>query len=348
MKKTKIITTLLITLFFLNSCVQRLINEKGIEYKSNPKLKTIKNGFKGNLYKDGTFQNLYEYSGSKGLWDVIKWKLSDNPQSEEKSSEKYRLKVQKNNKIFEEKRDYIVWLGHASFLLQIDGKKIITDPCLTAPPLFKRLGELPVDINKIKPDYLLVSHGHFDHLDSTSVEKFDNAMALVPLHMSETIEDLNPTIKTQEAGWYQQYDINESFEIFFMPTRHWHRRGAFDTDKVLWGSYIIKTKEKTIFFSGDSAYSKVFKDIGELFPSIDLALMPIGAYSPRNIMKANHMNPQESLQAAKDLKAKQIIPMHFGTFDLGDEPLGEPEKIFRKIGKEENIRFLEVGELMLL
>jgi len=350
MIKSKYLTLISLSfiLLSLNACVQHLVAEKGTEYKSNPKLKTIKNNFQGNLYKDGAFQNVYEHAGSKGLWEVIKWKLTINPQAEEKSSEKYSLKVQKNNKIFEEKRDYIVWLGHASFLIQIDGKKIITDPCLTAPPLYDRLVELPVEIEQVKPDYLLVSHGHFDHLDSSSVEKFNNAMALIPLNMSEIIKDLNPTIKTQEAGWYQQYDINETFEIFFMPTRHWHRRGAFDTDKVLWGSYIIKTKNKTIFFSGDSAYSKIFKDIGTLFPSIDIALMPIGAYSPRNIMKANHMNPKEALQAAKDLKAKQIIPMHFGTFDLADEPLGEPEKIFRRIGKKENIHFLDVGEIMLL
>ena len=195
---------------------------------------------------------------------------------------------------------------------------------------------------------MLISHGHFDHLDTNSIKKFNNSMALIPLNMSGIIKDLNPTITTQEAGWYQEYNINEIFQVFFMPSRHWHRRGAFDTNKVLWGSYVIKTKEKTIYFTGDSAYSKHFSDAALFFPSIDIALMPIGAYSPRKIMKNNHMNPEESLQAAKDLKAKLIIPMHFGTFDLSDEPLGEPEKIFRKIGKEENIRFLNIGEKLLL
>ena len=343
----KKITILLFVLVLLSACVQRLFVIEGTEYKSNKALQTIKKDFKGNLYKDGTFQNLYEYSGSKGLWDVIKWKLSTNPQQEEKDKENYKLKVQKDDSIFKEKKDYIVWLGHASFLIQIDGKKILTDPCLTAPPLYERLVELPFKIEKIKPNYLLVSHGHYDHLEIDSIQSFDNAMALIPLNMSETINDLNPKIKTQEAGWYQQYDINETFQIFFMPSRHWHRRGAFDTDKVLWGSYIIKSKEKTIYFSGDSAYSKHFSDTAELFPSIDIALMPIGAYSPRKMMKANHMNPQDTLQASKDLKAKQIIPMHFGTFDLSDEPLGEPERVFRNIGKDENIRFLDVGEKML-
>ncbi len=347
MRLTKIVS-MLILLLLMNACIQRLFLEKGLSYKSNKSLKTIKQDYKGNLYKDGEFQNLYGHRGAKGLWEVIKWKVSKNPQKAEKDAENYKLKVQKESNFLAEKKDYIVWLGHSSFFIQIDGKRIITDPCLTAPPLYDRLVELPVEIEALKPDYVLVSHAHYDHLDSDSLSKFDNATALVPLNMSETIKDLNPNIKTQEAGWYQQYDINETFEIFFMPSRHWHRRGAFDSNKVLWGSYIIKTKEKTIYFSGDSAYSKHFSDIALLFPSIDIALMPIGAYSPRNIMESNHMNPQEALKASKDLNAKQIIPMHYGTFDLSDEPLGEPERVFREIGKDENIKFLDVGEKLLL
>jgi L-ascorbate metabolism protein UlaG (beta-lactamase superfamily) len=346
MKLSKVVS-ILILLLILNGCVQHLIAEKGTYYKSNSTLKTIQKDYKGNLYKDGEFQNLYGSGGSKGLWDIIKWKLSENPQQEEKDNENYKLKIHKESKFLLEKRDYIVWLGHASFLIQIDGKKIITDPCLTAPPFYERLVDLPVKVEALKPNYLLVSHAHYDHLGTDALSKFDKALALIPLNMSETINDLNPKIKTQEAGWYQQYDINETFEIFFMPSRHWHRRGAFDTNKILWGSYIIKTKEKTIYFSGDSAYSKHFKDTALLFPSIDIALVPIGAYSPRKLMEANHMNPQEALKASNDLNANIIIPMHYGTFDLGDEPLGEPESVFREIGEKENIRFLDVGEIML-
>lgn len=118
-------------------------------------------------------------------------------------------------------------------------------------------------------------------------------------------------------------------------------------DKVLWGSYLIKTKNKTIYFAGDTAYSSHFKDISELF-DIDIAILPIGAYEPRYFMKNNHMNPEEALQAFKDLKAKEFIPMHFGTFDLSDEPLGEPEAILREIGKDENIIFLNIGDKLYL
>ena len=338
--------TVIPTLF--NSCTKYLPATKKSKYLKNDKLKIIKTNYKGNLIKDGLFQNLYGGSSIHGLWDVLKWRFSINPKQEIKNNEKYKLKVLKNSAIFKEKRDYICWLGHASFLIQIDGKKILTDPCLTSPPFYDRLAELPFNIKEINPDYLLISHGHYDHLDADSIKEFNNAMALVPLNMTPVIKNMNSTIKTQEAGWYQQYDIDEEFEIFFMPSRHWHRRTAFDINETLWGSFVIKSKEKTIYFAGDSGYSKHFKEIGSLFDSIDIALMPIGAYSPRYFMKKNHMNPQDSLMASKDLKAKKIIPMHFGTFDLSDEPLGEPEKIFREIGANENIHFLNIGEKILL
>ncbi len=345
LKKSGLVGSMMLLPTISSSCSSKLLKKGENRVVKNSKLKTIKSGFEGNLMKDGEFQNLYGGSGRKSLWEVAKWKFSLNPQKE---SEEYKLKVIKNSAVLKEKEDYICWLGHASFLIQIDGKKILTDPCLTNPPTVDRLTELPFDIEEIEPDYLLISHGHYDHLDSDSIEKFDNAMALIPLNMSKLVKGMNRTIKTQEAGWYQKYDIDEKFEIFFLPSYHWHKRTPFDTDKVLWGSYVIKTKGKTLYFAGDTAYSKHFKDIGTLFDSIDIAMLPIGAYSPRYFMKDNHMNPEDALNASKDLKVKKIIPMHFGTFDLTDEPLGEPEQIFRDIGREANIKFLDIGEMMLV
>ncbi len=318
-----------------------------ISYLSNKNLRTIKKDYLGNEYKNNRFLNIHGNSGSKKLGDILKWKLSKNPKSLEKKREKYELKVLKDENLLDSNDDFILWLGHASFLIQINGKKIITDPCLTSPPFIKRLTELPIDIDKIKPDYVLVSHGHYDHLDKNTIKEFDNSFALIPLGMSEDIKSMNPTIKTEEAGWYQEYSINEDFKIYFLPSYHWYRRTAFDVDKVLWGSYIIKTKNKTIYFAGDTAYSSHFKDISELF-DIDIAILPIGAYEPRYFMKNNHMNPDEALKAFKDLKAKEFIPMHFGTFDLSDEPLGEPEAILKDIGIDENINFLDIGDKLYL
>lgn len=317
------------------------------QYIKNHDLITIKDGFKGNLLKDGKFQNLYEFD-SKSLWDVIKWKLSTNPQQEIKDNENYQLNVKQGDEILKEQKDYIYWLGHASFMIQIDGKKILTDPCLTSPPFIKRLTKLPFDIEKINPDYLLVSHAHYDHLDSDTIQGFDDCKALIPLKMADIINSSNKKISTQEAGWYQQYNINEEFKITLLPAHHWHKRTPFDSDEVLWGSFMIETGDKTIYFAGDTGYSNHFKDINKIFKKVDIAILPIGAYSPRDFMKSSHINPQEAIKAAKQLNAEKIIPMHFGTFDLSDEPMSEPENILKDIGKYENIHFLSIGDKLLI
>lgn len=341
-KRRDFIKFLPLSIFTLNS----QLKAKEVEYLKNNNLKSIKEDFLGNVYNE-EFKNLYGVSGNTNFLDMLRWKFSLNPQKDIKENENYKLKVIENDKALESKEDYILWCGHATFLIQIDGKRILTDPCLTNPPTYKRLTSLPFkDIKSIKPDYLLVSHAHFDHLDSDTLKYFDkNTRALTPLKMTKTINSINETIKVQEAGWYQKYDIKEKFEIYFLPAHHWHQRSLADRNEILWGSFLIKYRGKTIYFAGDSGYSKHFKDIGKLFGSIDIAILPIGSYSPSWFMRSSHIDPFEALMAYKDLRAKEFIPMHFGTFDMTDEPLGEPEKILRTISKKQNVRFLDIGEL---
>ncbi len=317
-------------------------------YLKNSQLHTIKEDFKGNAFIDDVFENLYGRSGMTTFVDLLKWKLGANPKAKIKEKETYNLEVVEDASVLDKKEDYICWLGHASFLIHIDGKKIVTDPCLTNPPFIKRLTKLPFKLESIKPDYLLISHGHYDHLDSDTLKYFNDAKALTPLSMTNLVKGMNSSIKIQEAGWYQSYELEEDFEIYFLPSHHWHRRSLTDRDEALWGSFLIKMKHKTIYFAGDSGYSKHFKDIYETFGEIDIAILPIGAYEPSWFMKSSHISPSEALQAYKDLHAKAFIPMNFGTFDLTNEPLGEPEQILRKIGKKENIHFLTIGREYLL
>jgi L-ascorbate metabolism protein UlaG (beta-lactamase superfamily) len=321
------------------------VSDKGIKYLFNADLNTIKPNFKGTKVVDGRFVDLR--SKYRGVFDILRWKLQPNPQKKEKSKENYRVNVIENSNILSLKQDFLCWLGHTTFIIQIDGKKIITDPCLTSPPMLKRYTKLPTRIDEIDPNYILISHGHYDHLDSTTLRYFNNSTALIPLKMSTIVQNINPYIKIQEAGWYQQYSINESFEIYFLPSYHWHQRGIFDRNRVLWGSYIIRSEGYTIYFSGDTAYNTHFKEIGELF-DIDIALLPIGSYAPRWFMKHNHMNPEDTLKAFSDLNAKKLIPMHYGTFDLSDEPMGEPERLLRDISDGYNIEFLDIGQPLLV
>jgi L-ascorbate metabolism protein UlaG (beta-lactamase superfamily) len=341
-----------ITLFLSNVLTMSIssCNAHSIKRKITkaPGLPVLKKEFQGNEIVDDKFQNLYGKSGGKSFWKVLQWRLSENVQKREKAEENYSLAVTDASNVLQDKDDYILWLGHASYLIQINGKKIVTDPCLTSPPFIKRHTDLPIPIEAIKPDYLLMSHGHFDHLDSDTVKHFGGATALVPLNMSGLIGELNPEIKCREAGWYQQYEISDGFQIIFLPAHHWHRRSTSDLNKILWGSFLIKTEETSIYFGGDTAYSKHFKDIGELFGGIDTVILPIAAYAPRWFMKASHINPEEAMQAFKDLQARTLIPMHYGTFDLSDEPMGEPERHLREISGGKNVTFLNIGQKFLL
>jgi len=136
--------------------------------------------------------------------------------------------------------------------------------------------------------------------------------------------------------------------VFFMPAKHWNRRGLTDFNKNLWGSFVIRSGDKSLFFAGDTSYGEHFKEIGEFFPNIKYCLMPIGAYKPEYLMKESHLSPTEALKAFKDLGGETFIPMHYATFDLANEPLGEPVRIIKRERQNLDIRILDIGEELVL
>ncbi len=294
--------------------------------------------------KDGRFLNQDEKSGAKNPLDILKWKLKTSPFKREKHK-KSNLRVIKSPHPPKTKEDYICWLGHASFLIQIEGKRILTDPCLYAPLFFKRYTDIPFPIDSLNPDIILISHGHYDHLDTKTLKHFKSSTILAPLKMKSILQKINRSFKIQECDWYESYNINEPFEVTFLPARHWHKRTPNDTNRVLWGSFLIKSQKDTIYFAGDTAFGEHFKEIAKI-ADIDYALLPIGAYEPRWFMKNNHLNPSDALKAFRDLNAKTLIPMHYGTFSLSDEPINEPPRKLKELIKDENVRFLDIGEVL--
>ena len=178
-----------------------------------------------------------------------------------------------------------------------------------------------------------------------------NIAALVPLGMEKLIRKSKLSFtKIQEAGWYQSYQINNDVKIVFLPTRHWGRRGLMDFNKTLWGSFLLLSKQQKVFFSGDTAYDdQFFKDIYNEFGEMDICILPIGAYSPSFIMKQSHTTPEEAYQIFKDLHGKTFIPMHYGTYDLSDEPLGEPIKRLEKcFENDDGLQIIKVGEVFYI
>jgi len=305
-------------------------------YLNNPRLNTIIPDYPGNKLINGRF---VEYASTpKSILDILRWKKEPNRKDPD-----YVANIVYDGDFLRRDDDYLIWLGHATFLFQIAGKRIITDPVFYAPPFTRRLSDMPIHPDSIEADYILISHGHYDHLDAATLKGLSSGMALVPLGMAPTIAKINASIETQEAGWYQKYDIDDDVRIYLLPALHWHKRTLWDTNKILWGSYIIETSDVTIYFAGDTAYGEHFAQIGELF-DIDIALLPIGAYEPEWFMGDNHLSPRDAIRAMGDLGAEAMIPMHYGTFDLASEEISKPERVMRQISDQNKVRFAKIGE----
>lgn len=328
-----------------------------ITYEKNEKLKTILPDWKGNPMANGRFIDMNKRF-SNSLQKFLKWQFSKNVKAEEKRADAFSLKVRKGNAFLSQKNDVIVWLGHASFFLQLNGVRILIDPVFgRISGVVPRYSEMPCATNDFTQiDYVLVSHAHRDHCDKTTLKILaanNNFTLLTSLNTGKLIGGWIKDLKVQEAGWYQQYNLPEqNLRITFLPTQHWSNRFMMDINKTLYGSFMIEADGLNIFFNGDSGYCSYPKQIGELFPNIDIAMIGVGAYHPPLMMKDVHTNPHEAVQIFHDLKAKTFIPMHYGTFDLADEPMGEPYRILQQMQEEKlingNLRLLEVGEEMII
>jgi L-ascorbate metabolism protein UlaG (beta-lactamase superfamily) len=322
-------------------------------YVRNENLATIKEGYAGNAVHKGVFMN-YENVPLPTFWRVMKWQMQTNPQKLEKKQDTWFPEVIKNNSMFADKRDKIVWLGHASFLITSGGTTFLTDPVFNDIPFVKRRVGIPFDRDSIQGiDYILLSHGHFDHCDKQSLQTLAKTHKqlhiLTGLRMQDLLRSFAPNADVQEAGWYQQYSIpNSDIRIYYMPAFHWYKRGVNDNNTRLWGSFVIKTPNRTLFFMGDSGYNTHFKEIAEFFPDIDICFMGVGAYKPSYIMKSSHTSPEEAVHAFHDLRGKTFVPMHYGTYDLADEPAGEPVRILDSLQRHDRIhgklKWLKIGE----
>jgi len=301
-------------------------------------------------YAKGKFSGRYDSSTEVNFLHILKWKLFNNPSLSWRRKSITPLKVESRSEDLSLNEDFICWLSHASFLIQLGGKRILIDPVLGNLPFYKRQIPVPYYAEALgEIDYLLISHVHYDHFDRKSLSAISSQIekAILPLHMSKVLHKTAPNLKTKELDWYESYD-DGTIKITFVPARHWGRRGIFDKNRVLWGGYVLTHKGKNIYFSGDSAVGDHFVEIGNRF-NIDYALLPIGDYKPEFIMKHNHLNPQEAFDAATQLKAKKMIPMHYGTFKLTDEPLDEALAWMQQIAKEnpDKINILKAGEVFI-
>ena len=236
--------------------------------------------------------------------------------------------------------DYIAWIGHATFIIKLGNTTIITDPVFEknmGPLIFgpKRFVDPAINLNEIPEiDLFLLTHNHYDHLSTRTINRFPfkKSKVLTPLELGKYFTR-NGFKNVTEMDWYDEINFND-LKITFVPAVHWSKRSLWDTNKTLWGSFIIEYKNKKIFFACDTGYGNIYKDLGNKYGPIDLTLINIGAYnfypmSPKKDYSIYHTNPEEALQIGKDLKSKKVLGMHWGTVILSLEPIFDPPKRFK-------------------
>lgn len=232
----------------------------------------------------------------------------------------------------------ITWVGHSSCLIQFEGINILTDPVWSdkiGPVSWAgepRASDPGIDMDKLPPiDIVLISHNHYDHLDEQTIVKLaknPNTRFFVPLRIRDWFEDRGIS-NVEEMDWWEGVTY-KGLKIICTPAQHFSGRWITDGNKTLWCSWVMLGKGRRLYFGGDSGYFSGFAEIGKKFGPFDLALLPIGGYEPREILKPLHMNPADAVQAFIDLRAKKMLAIHWGTFKQSDEPLEEPPKKLRE------------------
>ncbi|MDA9697868.1 MBL fold metallo-hydrolase [Candidatus Pelagibacter sp.] len=311
---------------------------------------------------DGTFRNP---EGSPKRDSNFKW--SYKIFNEEKK--KLDMTVPKEHVVEKEKvlldlkkyrdDDYVAWIGHATFLIKLGETTIITDPVFSrnAGPLIfgpKRFTKPALELDEIpKVDLFLLTHNHYDHQDMATIRKFPykKAKVLIPLKLGKYFKRYHDV---NEMDWYDEIKINDNLKVTFLPAVHWSKRSLTDTNKTLWGNFLIEYKGKKILFACDTGIGDIYKDIGKKYGQIDLTFINIGAYNFYPIMPIKdksiyHTNPEEALEIAQNLKSKKVIGMHWGTFVLSLEPIMEPPVRFKASAKKygfrnEDVIVYKIGE----
>ncbi len=316
---------------------------------------------------DGTFRNPEgspqrdpAFNWSFKIFNEEKKKLSINIPPDHVINKREVLENLKKYK----NQDYVAWVGHATFLIKLGNTTIITDPVFEknmGPLIFgpKRYVDPAINLKEIpEVNLFLLTHNHYDHLSTRTIQRFPykKAKVLAPLKLGKYFTR-NGFPDVNEMDWYDEIKASD-LKITLVPAVHWSKRSPWDTNKTLWGNFLIEYKDKKILFACDTGYGNIYKELGEKYGPIDLTFINIGAYNfypmaPRKDKSIYHTNPEEALNIAQDLKSKKVIGMHWGTVVLSLEPIMEPPVRFKasaeKYGfKKEDAIIFKIGEVQKL
>lgn len=235
----------------------------------------------------------------------------------------------------------LTWLGQAAFLIRLAGRTILTDPFLSdhaspiAPLGPRRFAPAGLAPQRLPPvDVLLLSHNHYDHLDLPTVEALPGKARIdvvAPLGLGHYFTERGYG-RVRELDWGDEARLGP-LRVKALPAIHFSRRTLFDRNQTLWTGYAIEGGGSRLYFAGDTAYGPAFEELGRSEAAFDLALLPIGAYAPRELMRASHATPEEAVQIGRELGARRLVAMHWGTIQLTDEPPFEPPGRFRSAAR---------------
>lgn len=243
----------------------------------------------------------------------------------------------------------LTWIGHATFVVRLGGKLVVTDPIwsLRVGGVLKRKAPPGVPFEAVPlPDLVLVTHDHMDHMDLPTLRRLARAKAVTPLGNGRFLRAAGFE-SVVELDWWQTHREGD-LDVTLVPARHWSMRGPGTRNEALWGGFVLEGAEGTLYHAGDTAFFDGFTEIGAR-KKIDWALLPIGGYKPRWFFEPQHIDPVEALRAFEMLSAHTLVAMHWGTFRLTDEPLGEPPARLRAAWsarslEPERLWILDVGE----
>jgi L-ascorbate metabolism protein UlaG (beta-lactamase superfamily) len=251
----------------------------------------------------------------------------------------------------------VTWVGHSTLLLQLDGVNLLTDPHWghRASPLGwagpRRLGPPGLAFESLpRIDVVLISHDHYDHLDLGTVKRLHathDPLFLVPLGLKAWFAD-NGMTRVAELDWWGAHE-SHGLRFVCVPAQHFAQRTPWDRDTRLWASWAVLGPDRRFYFGGDSGYFGGFKEAGQRLGPFDLSAIAIGAYLPPAIMRFTHTTPEQAVQAFEDLRSRVLLGIHWGTFDLADEPLDEPPRRMRAEAARRGIAadrawILKIGE----
>lgn len=266
------------------------------------------------------FANLNQVNNNKTFKELMRWqkerrnKVKDLTVQIEQCPEKKIKEIKENRS-----KNAYTWIGHATFLIQLNGLNILTDPVWAKRMGFqRRLTEPGITLEDLPEiDIVVISHSHYDHLDFPSLKKLKgNPQYFVPIGLKSLFIKKGYT-RVIEMSWWER-TVHDGLSIHFVPAQHWTRRTLGDMNTSHWGGWIFESKQETLYFVGDTGFFDGFKRIGERF-HIDTVFMPIGAYEPEWFMADSHISPEDSVKAFIDLKAKRFVPMHYGAYRLADD-----------------------------